>query len=410
VIPPQEVQILLRLFETSAAIIDGLNPPYLADIDPFAVHPMDRILAVDDTPDNLALIETILEDEGYEIILVSSGAAALAQVEKSPPPDLILLDIMMPEMDGYEVTRRIRQNSKLPYIPILLLTAHHASDVVKGLESGADDFVRKPVDVDELAARVRSLLRLKHSIDEREQLSLQRQDFIAHLTHDLRTPLVAADNMLKLFGQEAFCPLSADMHEAIAAMIRSNYHLMQIVDTLLEVQCYEAGAKTLTFMACSLAEIATEVVQELKHLAQSKGLRLTVNVDPQSAAATIKVSGDYLELRRMITNLVGNAIKFTAQGSIDISVTVSASQDRAIVEIRDTGPGISAQELAQLFERFRKGAHQQSGSGLGLHLVSRIVQAHQGTIAVESQPDQGSVFTICLPTQPSNILMHPPLL
>ena len=104
---------------------------------------MDRILAIDDTPDNLALIETILEDEGYEIILVSSGAAALAQVEQLPPPDLILLDIMMPEMDGYEVTRRIRQNPKLPYIPILLLTAHHASDVVAGLESGADDFVRK---------------------------------------------------------------------------------------------------------------------------------------------------------------------------------------------------------------------------------------------------------------------------
>jgi two-component system, sensor histidine kinase and response regulator len=359
---------------------------------------MDRILAVDDTPDNLALIESILEDEGYEIILVSSGAAALAQVEKSPPPDLILLDIMMPEMDGYEVTRRIRQNPKLPYIPILLLTAHHASDVVQGLESGADDFVRKPVDVDELAARVRSLLRLKHSIDEREQLSLQRQDFIAHLTHDLRTPLVAADNMLKLFGKEVFCPLSADMHEAIAAMIRSNYHLMQIVDTLLEVQCYEAGAKNLTFMQCNLAEIATEVVQELKHLAQSKGLTLNVHTsDPQSA--TVKVSGDYLELRRMITNLVGNAIKFTEQGSIDIRITVPAPQEQVIVEVRDTGPGISEQELAQLFQRFRKGAHQQSGSGLGLHLVSRIVQAHQGTITVESQPDHGSVFTICLPTQ-----------
>ncbi len=358
---------------------------------------MDRILAVDDTPDNLALIETILEDEGYEIILVSSGAAALVQVETLPPPDLILLDIMMPEMDGYEVTRRIRQNPKLPYIPILLLTAHHASDVVQGLESGADDFVRKPVDVDELAARVRSLLRLKHSIDEREQLSLQRQDFIAHLTHDLRTPLVAADNMLKLFGQEAFCPLSADMHEAIAAMIRSNYHLMQIVDTLLEVQCYEAGAKTLTLIQCSLGEIATEVVQELKHLAKSKGLTLTVNADAPPPVATGKVLGDYLELRRMITNLVGNAIKFTEQGGIDISVTTSPQGDQAIVAVRDTGPGLSSQERDQLFQRFHKGTHHQSGSGLGLHLVSRIVEAHQGTITVESQPDQGSVFTVCLP-------------
>jgi two-component system, sensor histidine kinase and response regulator len=358
---------------------------------------MDRILAVDDTPDNLALIETILEDEGYEIILVSSGAEALAQVEQSPP-DLILLDIMMPEMDGYEVTRQIRQNPKLPYIPILLLTAHHTSDVVAGLESGADDFVRKPVDVDELAARVRSLLRLKHSIDEREQLSLQRQDFISHLTHDLRTPLVAADHMLKLFGQEVFGSLSGEMHEAIAAMLRSNFHLMQIVNALLEVQCYEAGAKKLNFIPCDLTDIAQDVVQELKYLAQSKGLTLSVQSLQDTSSNPLKTSGDYLELRRMLTNLVGNAIKFTEQGSIDISI--SAPADRVVLAVRDTGPGLSPQEQEQLFQRFYKGTHHQSGSGLGLHLVSRIVQAHQGTIAVESQPHQGSIFTICLPKLP----------
>jgi two-component system, sensor histidine kinase and response regulator len=362
---------------------------------------MSRILAVDDISDNLALIETILEDEGYEIVLASSGKAALAQVEQSAP-DLILLDIMMPEMDGYEVTRAIRQNSKLPYIPILLLTADHASDVVLGLESGADDFVRKPMDVDELMARVRSLLRLKHSIDEREQLSLQRQDFISHLTHDLRTPLVAADNMLKLFDREAFCPLSADMHEAISAMIRSNYHLMQIVDTLLEVQCYEAGAKTLTFMPCNLGNIAEEVVQELKHLAQSKGLTLSVHLSPEFPSDRFKTLGDYLELRRMVTNLVGNAIKFTEQGSITIQIAIVPSEDRVELAVQDTGPGLSAQELNQLFQRFYKGTHHQSGSGLGLHLVSRIVEAHQGTISVESQPNSGSIFKVRLPTLPSS--------
>jgi two-component system, sensor histidine kinase and response regulator len=361
---------------------------------------MSRILAVDDIPDNLALIETILEDEGYEIVLVSSGQEALAQIEQSPP-DLILLDIMMPEMDGYEVTRRIRQNSKLPYIPILLLTADRASDVVLGLESGADDFVRKPMDVDELMARVRSLLRLKHSIDEREQLSLQRQDFISHLTHDLRTPLVAADNMLKLFDREAFCPLSADMHEAISAMIRSNYHLMQIVDALLEVQSYEAGAKTLTFITCDLGNIAQEVVQELKHLAQSKGLTLGVQSFPKSPADRFKTIGDYLELRRMLTNLVGNAIKFTEQGSISIQIALVPLEDRVELSVHDTGPGLTPQELDRVFQRFYKGTHHQAGSGLGLHLVSRIVQAHQGTISVESQPNLGSIFKVRLPTLPS---------
>lgn len=130
---------------------------------------IDRILAVDDTRDNLILVQTILESEGYEIDLVADGVSALQHIEQSPP-DLILLDVMMPGMDGYEVTRRIRKNPNLnvSYIPILLITAFHESSVVEGLDAGADDFIRKPFDTDELLARVRSLLRLKHSLDEQK--------------------------------------------------------------------------------------------------------------------------------------------------------------------------------------------------------------------------------------------------
>jgi two-component system, sensor histidine kinase and response regulator len=175
---------------------------------------------------------------------------------------------------------------------------------------------------------------------------------------------------------------------------------MQIVDTLLEVQCYEAEAKQLTFIPCDLVEIAQNVVQELKHLAQGKGLTLIVQSDlPYDHQ---KSQGDYLELRRMLTNLVGNAIKFTDQGSINISIAAPPPGDQVVLAVCDTGPGLSAQERDQLFQRFHKGTHHQSGSGLGLHLVSRIVQAHQGTIAVESQPNQGSVFTVCLPIQRPN--------
>ncbi len=150
-----------------------------------------RILAVDDVPDNLILVQAILESEGYEINLVSDGFKALQQVEEFPP-DLILLDVMMPGIDGYEVTRRIRNNPAISYIPILLITAFHESSVVEGLDTGADDFIRKPFDTDELLARVRSLLRLKHSLDEQQKMARQREDFVSRLTHDLRTPLVAA--------------------------------------------------------------------------------------------------------------------------------------------------------------------------------------------------------------------------
>lgn len=360
---------------------------------------MSRILAVDDTPDNLALIESILEEDGYEIFFASDGISGLAQIEQSSF-DLILLDIMMPGMDGYEVTRRIRQNSQLPYIPILLLTAHATSNLVEGLEAGADDFVRKPVDADELAARVRSLLRLKHTIDEREQLALQRQDFISHLTHDLRTPLVAADNMLRLFQKQAFGPLPAPMEPAIAAMLQSNYHLMQIVDTLLEVQTYEAGAKALNFIECDLWEIAQAVVLELRYLAENKDLTLKANCNGETDLEQpyTLVKGDPLELRRVITNLIGNAIKFTENGCIELRLKTTDSGKTVVLEVQDTGPGMSPQEKEYLFARFGKGKHKQSGSGLGLHLVHRIVHLHQGTIDVSSELGQGSRFIVHIPT------------
>jgi CheY-like chemotaxis protein len=124
-----------------------------------------RILAIDDNPDNLILLQTILEVEGYEVELVSDGINALKQVAQSPP-DLILLDVMMPEMDGYEVTRRIRKNPEIPYIPIVLITAHDDASVVEGLDAGADDFIRKPFYAEELLARVRSFLRLKDTMSK----------------------------------------------------------------------------------------------------------------------------------------------------------------------------------------------------------------------------------------------------
>jgi CheY-like chemotaxis protein len=119
-----------------------------------------RILVVDDIEDNVSLLQVILTEEGYEVDTATDGKTALAKIEASPP-DLVLLDAMMPKMDGYEVTRRIRQNNKLPFIPILLITAYIEADVPKGLELGANDFIRKPIDYDELLARVKSTLRLK---------------------------------------------------------------------------------------------------------------------------------------------------------------------------------------------------------------------------------------------------------
>ncbi|WP_414527377.1 response regulator [Nodularia chucula] len=360
----------------------------------------DKILVVDDSPDNVFLIKTILEGEGYIISTAENGVNALAELEKSPC-DLVLLDLMMPGMDGYEVTKRIRGDTKFqPYIPILLITAHDTPNVAKGLDLGADDFIRKPVTVDELLARVRSLLRLKRSIDERDEISRQRQDFVSRLTHDLRTPLVAADRMLMLFQQGALGTLSPQMEEVITIMARSNLNLLSMVNTLLEVYRFEADRKTLLFQEVDVIQLLAEVVGELKPLAEEKAL--SINLDISGDAIKVIIMGDRLELHRLFTNLVGNAIKFTESGSVDIRLNTESNSNinnnkYVNIEVADTGMGIPPEEQASLFERFRPGSHKTSGSGLGLYLSRRIVEAHHGNIGVNSEVGKGSVFIVSLP-------------
>ncbi|WP_414754197.1 response regulator [Anabaena sp. CCY 9910] len=378
-----------------------------------------KILVVDDSPDNVFLIKTILEEEGYTVSTAENGISALAELQASPC-DLVLLDLMMPGMDGYEVTRRVRGEMKLQqYIPILLITAHDAPNVAHGLDLGADDFIRKPVTVDELLARVRSLLRLKHSMDERDEIARQREDFVSRLTHDLRTPLVAADRMLALFQQGALGNLSPQMQEVITIMARSNINLLSMVNTLLEVYRFEAGRKTLAFQPVNLSQLLNEVIAELTPLAQEKNL--AINSDFGDTSTPNKLGdgipptvGDRLELHRLFTNLIGNAIKFTASGSVTIrlkGIILNAKQDFSDpslhspnidyiqVEIADTGAGIPLEEHATLFERFRQGSHKISGSGLGLYLSRRIVEAHHGKIVVNSELGKGSVFVVSLPIQ-----------
>ncbi|WP_448563193.1 hybrid sensor histidine kinase/response regulator [Trichothermofontia sp.] len=366
----------------------------------------DRILVVDDSPDNAYLIQAVLDAERYVVEVAADGYTVLRQVEHDPP-DLIILDVMMPEMDGYEVTQRIRSNPRLPFVPILLITASDQPSVVRGLDLGADDFIRKPVEFDELLARVRSLLRLKHTIEERNQIARQREDFVSRLTHDLRTPLIAADRMFNLFLEGALGELTPQMQEVLPSMIRSNQNLLQMVNQLLEVYRYEAGAKSLTFSMVNLQDLLQEVVLELRPLATAKNIALGFATACGPTTFTrFEAAGDRQELRRVFTNLVGNAIKFTDRGAVKVALAcVMADSDDArspqqawlVIRVKDTGPGIPVAEQATLFQRFRQGNHTRSGSGLGLHLSRQIVEAHGGTIDVESSVGQGSAFVVRLP-------------
>jgi len=345
------------------------------------------ILAIDDTPDNLLLVELALEQEGHRVVSVDNGKAGLQQIEKSPP-DLVVLDIMMPGMDGYEVTRRIRKNPSLPFIPILTITAHEETSLVKALDSGADEFIRKPVKVDELQARVRSLLRLKHSID-------QRENFVRCLTHDLRTPIIAANRMLELIGRNSFGPVGDGVRKAINSTVTSNNNLLGMLNNLLDVYCYDVGQKALSFIRVDLGELLSEVVAELRPLAEEKQIPLTLTLPDAANSGALSFQGDRLELRRVFVNLVGNAIKFTDTGSV--AVAIEPQRDRLQIEIRDTGIGMSDEDKKLIFQPFRQGNHKRSGHGLGLHLCQQIVSAHRGKLRVSSEVGSGSTFFVTLP-------------
>lgn len=370
-----------------------------------------KILAVDDVPDNLFILESILNDVAeYDINFVEDGQSAIDKVAENPP-DLILLDVMMPGIDGYEVTRRIRGDKSLPYIPILLVTAHDQSSLAEGLDSGADDFIRKPFDIDELMARVRSLVRLKQSLDEQQEMIRQRDDFVARLTHDLRTPLVAANRMLSLCMDGTFGTASESVNEALSSIVTNNQNLLKMTNTLLQVYRHEAGQKKLVCSAFSVYELADEVVKELKPLADEKAIDLhieTFSADGEAlakeeAAKSYWVEGDRIELRRLLTNLLGNAIKFTDTGSISVQLSINPnaeqvpSSEAIEIAIKDTGPGIDEEAQKRIFEWFYQGAHMKAGSGLGLHLSKRIAEMHKGTLTLESAVGKGSTFTLALP-------------
>ncbi|MGD1851913.1 MAG: ATP-binding protein [Cyanophyceae cyanobacterium] len=355
-----------------------------------------RIVAVDDVADNLFLLQAVLHDiNDCELTCFEDSREALLHVENDPP-DLLLLDVMMPELDGYEFTQRIRKNKSLPYIPILLLTAHNELSPIAGLDYGADEFIRKPIAVDELNARVRALLRLKNSIDEQVMMAQQREDFVARLTHDLRTPLVAANRVLEMAVKDGFGKAPEALREMLKNVISNNSNLLAMANTLLEVYRHDAGQKEMAFARLNLHRLAKEVVAELAPLATERSLSLSLEVGATLSVSNFWIMGDGLEMRRVVTNLVGNGLKFTDEGEVKVRLFLP-KDDQVAIAISDTGVGIPKAEQEEIFNRFRQGQHMRAGSGLGLHLSQRVIEAHGGCITIDSTVGQGSCFTMWLP-------------
>jgi len=387
-----------------------------------------RVLIVDDDEVDRMAVRRALRVTGSmldftEAVDAKSAIAILTSVElkEKVPFDCIFLDYRLPDQNGLAVLKILREIGIRS--PLVVLTGQGDEQIaVEVMKAGATDYLPKSsVSTDRLSQTLHNAMRihkaeiqaelanqrLQESYEQLrlqnqklEEIALERQDFISHLTHDLRTPLVAADMMLKLFQKEMFGSLSPEMHTALVAMVRSNQVLMDMVNTLLEIHCYEAGSKTFTFILCNLEEIVSEVIQELQPLAIEKGIILQHEKNIINNSLPIQVMGDRLELRRMVTNLVGNSIKFTDIGYVEVNLEIaqdSVNQKVVIFTVKDTGFGMSKADQSTLFQRFRKGSHKQSSSGLGLHLVQRIVNIHQGTISVTSELQKGSLFTVQIP-------------
>ncbi|VEP11592.1 Signal transduction histidine kinase (fragment) [Hyella patelloides LEGE 07179] len=197
--------------------------------------------------------------------------------------------------------------------------------------------------------------------------------------------------MLDLINQEAFGDVTCEQQEAVANIVSSNDNMLEMLNTLLETHHYELGQKILSFIPVALQPLIKEVVTELQSLAIEKGIELKSNI----ADGIDEIKGDRLELRRVITNLVGNAIKFTDIGSVQVSLSQNDSE--VVLQVTDSGIGISAREQQAIFQRYHQGNHRRSGKGLGLYLCQQIIHAHGGKITVQSELGKGTTFVISIP-------------
>jgi two-component system sensor histidine kinase/response regulator len=369
-----------------------------------------RVLVVDDDEGNRDVLSQRLRKQGYLVTSAHSGPLAL-NLLLGEEFDVVLLDVMMPDVDGYEVLRQIKGNESLKDIPVIMISALTAMDsVVKCIELGADDYLPKPFDATLLKARVGACLEKKRGRDREVALLQQVQDSLSRLQkseelrddltsmiiHDLRTPLtsvIAAIQTLGVVGE-----MNEEQSEVVRIAMDGSSSLLERINSLLDVEKLESGAMALDISLISLRELVEAAVAEVASLADAKGLRIGKEID----ANLPWVEGDEDKLQRVLVNLLGNAIKFTPTGGT-ISVQAVPSDSGSSVEIcvRDTGEGIPEEAHARIFDKFSqvetRAAGRNMSTGLGLTFCKLSVEAHGGRIWVESVQGEGSAFHFAIP-------------
>ncbi len=367
------------------------------------------ILCVDDIEANLELLESILLPRGYTVVSAAGGKDALGKL-RNQAIDLVLLDVMMPGMDGFEVCRQIKNDEKLRSIPVIMITALAAKeDRIRGIEAGAEEFLSKPFDQTEALARIKMLLKVKELDDERtraaqalqvsndrlRELEALRDSLVHMVIHDLRNPLTVIINFAHFLETAEREQLSEKGRKYVGYIIKSTDFLIEMTSSMLDVSKMESGQMQLKLEACDLGAIAREVVSRLEALKGKTQITLAPPGQP------VHVIGDAQLLSRLFQNLVGNALKFVPADTGSIDIAVESKGGRIRCAVRDNGPGIPPEHQEKVFDKFWQAQAREQGfkysSGLGLTFCKMVVGAHGGRIGVESAVGAGSTFWFELP-------------
>jgi signal transduction histidine kinase/GGDEF domain-containing protein len=376
-----------------------------------------HILVVDDEKEiRDFLFKALTRIGGFQVELAEQGAEALKKTEGGNF-DLILTDLKMPVMDGLQLVTEISRTK--PEILTVLMTGHGTIDsALEAMKRGASDYLTKPLNIEELIVRLRKVLGekqrfmgLKSCIVDLEmanaelrKIDAMKSEFVSVASHELRTPLAAIKNSIQLILQGKTGEINENQKKFLAMAERNINRLTNILNDLLNLSKIESGKIELNFEEVAVKQLAELTVSSLQPQADGKSIKIFTEI-PDGLPA---VYGDKEKIEQILTNLIGNAIKFTLEGG-SISVAAKPSVEKregglcrkVVISVRDTGIGIPSAHLDAIFEKFHQveGSLQRSvsGTGLGLAITKGLVEAHQGKIGVESEEGKGSVFTFTLP-------------
>ncbi len=350
------------------------------------------ILVIDDEPDNFDVIDTFLYEEEYHLNYAPGGQEALDLLETFQP-DIILLDLMMPNMSGIEFCKIFKSDSQWQHIPIIMVTSLSSKeDLGRCLAAGADDFISKPVNSIELRARLQSMLRIKLQYDNVQTLLRLREDMVNMIVHDLRNPITTILLAAELLREMALPP--EKQQKKLSQIVMGGEILRSLVDDLLLMAKLESNKLTLNRTCVDILSLCNSAIIGLEAIAAQKNVQLTAKFSPSDGYQGVYV--DPLLIRRVIDNLISNAIKFSPHNSQVILSAEYLGERGVKVQVADLGPGVSEELWQSIFEKYEigtlvKGVNQ---TGLGLAFCKIVVEAHGGKIAVANNSPRGSIFTI----------------